>query len=114
MSRRIFAVFLILAAGCSSTPSPENQMAPTPPMQARAQDSTPLPLPAPAPAPVSNDGIAARINNEILTWKDVRDALKEIKPADLTPELLKSKRSDMAEEKMFLQAARKNNLSITE
>jgi len=113
MSRRNFAVFLILAAGCSSAPPTENQMAPTPPLQVRPQES-PKPVALPAPPPVSNDGIAARINNEILTWKDVRDALKEIKAADLTPDLLKSKRSDMAEEKMFLQAARKNNLSITE
>src|SRR5580765_7368509 len=104
MSRRIFTVFLILAGGCSSAPSTENQMAPPPPTapaQARPSEApkpVPLPAPAPAPVPVSNDGIAARINNEILTWKDVRDALKEIKASDLTPELLKSKRGDMAEE----------------
>jgi len=114
MSRRIFTGILILATGCRSAPSTENQMAPTPPaVQVRPQES-PKPVALPAPPPVSNDGIAARINNEILTWKDVQDALKEIKAADLTPELLKSKRSDMAEEKMFLQAARKNNLSITD
>src|SRR5258708_5242502 len=91
MSRRVFTVFLILANGCSSAPSTANQMAPTPPaVQVRPQES-PKPVALPAPLPVSDDGIAARINNEILTWKDVRDALKEIKAADLTPELLKSK-----------------------
>ncbi|HVR83030.1 MAG TPA: peptidylprolyl isomerase [Planctomycetota bacterium] len=90
-------------------------MAPTPPGPSKAQEpAKPVPLPSPPAAPVSGDGIAARINNEILTWKDVRDALKEIKPGDVTPELLKSKRGDMAEEKMFLQAAKKNNLTITD
>src|SRR5579859_1485914 len=114
MSRRILTALLILAAGCSSsTPARENQMAPTPPVTSKAQEAS-KPVALPAAAPVSSDGIAARINNEILTWKDVRDALKEIKPADVTPELLKSKRGDMAEEKMFLQAAKKNNLTITE
>src|SRR5579872_4618232 len=113
MSKWFFTVFLVLAAACSSPPAPENQMASTPPGPARPQEAA-KPVPLPAAAPVSTDGIAARINNEILTWKDVRDALKEIKPGDMTPELLKSKRGDMAEEKMFLQAAKKNNLTITE
>jgi peptidyl-prolyl cis-trans isomerase SurA len=90
-------------------------MAPTPPVPAQAKvPEAAKPLPPPAPPAVANDGIAARINNEILTWKDVRDALKEIKPADLTIELKKSKLREMAEERMFLQAAKKNNLTITE
>ncbi|HLY10226.1 MAG TPA: peptidyl-prolyl cis-trans isomerase [Planctomycetota bacterium] len=115
MSRRNIAVFLILAAGCKSVPAPANQMAPTAPVQPQAKlPEAAKPAPLPAPPPVSNDGIAARINNEIITWKDVRDVLKEIKPADLTPELKKSKLREMAEERMFLQAAKKNNLSITE
>jgi peptidyl-prolyl cis-trans isomerase SurA len=114
MSGRIFATFLLLAAGCSSapTPAPENQMAPTPPLQAKVPEK-PAPLPV-AAAPFADDGIAARVNNEIITWKDVRDVLKEIKPADMTIELKKSKLREMAEERMFLQAAKKNNLTITE
>jgi hypothetical protein len=116
MSRRILALFLVLAAGCRSAPAPENQMAPTPPAPAQAAvQEAAKPAPAiPVASPVTKDGIAARVNDEILTWKDVRDVLKEIKPADMTPELMKSKLREMAEERMFLQAAKKNNLTITE
>lgn len=113
MSRRIVSILLALAAGCSSAPPPSNQMAPTPSEQPKVQ-APPKPAPLAAPAAPSTDGIAARINNEILTWKDVKDALKEIKASDLTPELLKSKRRELAEERMILQSARKNNLSISE
>lgn len=117
MSRRILAVLVVLSAGCGSAPPQANQMASTQAAVAAAQAQPQEPArPAPPPAAVTStsDGIAARVNNEILTWKDVRDALKEIKAADLTPELLKSKRRELAEERMFLQAARKNNLTITE
>ena len=44
----------------------------------------------------------------------MKEVLKEIKPGDLTVELKKSKLRDMAEERMFLQAAKKNNLSVGE
>jgi hypothetical protein len=54
------------------------------------------------------------VNNEIITWKDVGETLKEIKPADITPELKKSKLRMVAEERMFLQAAKRNNLTVTE
>lgn len=104
----------LAALGCSSAPPPANQMAPThrveAPPEVRPQQTTPVA----APAPTSSDGIAARINNEIVTWKDVREALKDIKPADQTVELKKSKLREMAEERMFLQAAKKNNLTISE
>jgi hypothetical protein len=116
MSRGFFSVLLILAAGCGSAPAPANQMAPT--QNTAPQAKAPE---APKQAPVqaaavtaTTEGIAARVNNDILTWKDVRDALKEIKQADLTADLLKSKRRELAEERMFLQAAKKNNLMITE
>ena len=111
MSRWMACVTLAFAVGCASTPPP-NQMAPTPPAtQEPAKTAT---LPSPKPSPVTSDGIAARVNNEIITWKDVKDVLKEIRPSDLTPELMKSKLREMVEEKMFLQAARKNNLSISD
>jgi len=85
-------------------------MAPTPKVEASVQAP---PAQATVPSYTSNE-IAARINNEIITWKDVREVLKEIKPADLTVELKKSKLRDMAEERMFLQAAKKHNLTVTE
>src|SRR6516162_2371172 len=99
MSRRILAALLILASGCKSAPAPPKPIAPTPPLQAKPQevsekkapDTAMKPAVVPAPAPASSDGIAGRVNDEIITWKDVRDVLKEIKAADLTPELKKSK-----------------------
>jgi hypothetical protein len=114
MSRVIGPILLACAAalGCSSAPPP-NQMAPTPKLDAPAATNTAPQAVAPA-VPISNDGIAARINNEIITWKDVLEVLQEIKPADLTVELKKSKLREMAEERMFLQAAKKNKLTVTE
>ena len=113
MSRGIALLWLAGAAfGCSSAPpaAPPNQMAAT------ARVETPVQAP-PVPAPVATNTsgeIAARINNDIITWKDVQEVLKEIKPGDLSMELKKSKLRDMAEERMFLQAAKKYNLVVTE
>jgi parvulin-like peptidyl-prolyl cis-trans isomerase-like protein len=111
MSRGIWLLLLAGAAlGCSAS-APPNQMAATP---------KPDPVPerqAAAPVPITTNRtgeIAARINNEIITWKDVKEILKEIKPADLTLELKKAKLRELAEERMFLQAAKKNNLNVTE
>lgn len=59
------------------------------------------------------DGIAARINNEIITWKDVDDSLRNVK-GEITPELRLSKRRELAEEKLFLQAARQHGIQVTE
>lgn len=115
MSRVIVLALLACAPalGCSSTP-PANQMAPTPKLEPQVETPRPIPAPIP-PAPAnSNEGIAARVNNEIITWKDVTETLREIKPADITVELKKSKLRMVAEERMFLQAARRNNLSVTE
>src|SRR5262245_22284166 len=108
MSRGLTLLLLACAVGCSSA-APPNQMAPTPKADPPAErQAQPASAPAPAPAPATNTSgeIAARINNEIITWKDVKEVLKEIKPGDLSMELKKSKLRDMAEEKMFLQAAR--------
>jgi len=118
MSRWLIpVVFVALSgAGCSGSPAPlqANQMAPMPRPAGDEPKGQQAPAPPPPEPPVSGDGIAARVNNDIITWKDVRDVLKDIKPADQTPELKKSKLREMAEERMFLQAAKKNNLSITE
>ncbi len=119
MSRCRLSIFLIAlaGAGCSGAPAATqaNQMAPTPRPTADEPKAKPAATQTTPPAPpVSGDGIAARVNNDIITWKDVRDVLKDIKPADQSPELKKSKLREMAEERMFLQAAKKNNLGITE
>ena len=115
MSRGI--VLLLLAGGafgCSSAApaAPAHQMAPTAKVEGPVERQSP-PVAAPVPTNASGE-TAARINNEIITWKDVQDVLKEIKPGDLSVELKKSKLRDMAEEKMFLQAAKKYNLNVSE
>ena len=69
---------------------------------------------APARPALPRDGIAARVNNEIITWKDVDDTLKTIKKKDLSDELRLSKLRKMAEERLFLQAAKQNNLTVTD
>ncbi len=117
MFRGIRSVVLLCAAGlgCSSASSPRNEMAPTPRLDPAVEQSPPKPVQVAVPAPSpSNDGIAARVNNDIITWKDVLETLKDIKPQDVTVELKKSNLRQLAEERMFLQAAKANNLSITE
>jgi hypothetical protein len=115
MSRVIVLSILLGASilGCSSAPTPANEMAPNPRLDPQSEPRRTPAAPAPV-APRNNDSIAARVNNEIITWKDVSETLKEIKPADLTPELKKSKLRMVAEERMFLQAARRYNLTVTE
>ncbi|RPH46741.1 MAG: hypothetical protein EHM91_06915, partial [Planctomycetota bacterium] len=117
MSRVIVLSILLGAAtlGCSSAAStPANEMASNPPLDPQAESRTAPVAAAPKGPRNGNESIAARVNNEIITWKDVGETLKEIKPADITPELKKSKLRMVAEERMFLQAAKRNNLSITE
>src|SRR5436190_570632 len=110
MIRGIGPALLLCAAalGCSSA-SPRNEMAPTPrldpPVESKAAPQVAITPPAP-----SNDGIAARVNNDIITWKDVLETLKDIKPQDVTVALKKSNLRQLAEERMFLQAAKANNL----
>ena len=116
MSRGIVVLLLAGAAfGCSSAApaAPAHQMAPTTKVEAPVERQAP-PVAAPVPTSNTSGETAARINNEIITWKDVQDVLKEIKPGDLSMELKKSKLRDMAEEKMFLQAAKKYNLNVSE
>jgi hypothetical protein len=72
--------------------------------------SAPVP---PKPA-LPRDGIASRVNNEIITWKDVDDTLKSMPAKNITDELRLQKLRKLSEERLFLQAARQNNLSVTE
>src|SRR6185295_16445241 len=90
MSRGI--VLLLLAGGafgCSSAApaAPAHQMAPTAKVEGPVERQSP-PVAAPVPTNASGE-TAARINNEIITWKDVQDVLKEIKPGDLSVEAKK-------------------------
>lgn len=106
----VAALALGAVASCSSgTPA---QMAP-------AREAPPAPAardiagPAPKfePPPPGQQGIAARVNNEIVTWKDVGDTLARVKGA-VSPELRKSALRQLAEERLFLQAAKQNGVTI--
>ena len=59
-------------------------------------------------------GIAARINDEIITWYDVEASLSKVKPKDRTPKLLRDQLRRLAEKRLFLQAARKYHLTVRE
>lgn len=80
------------------------------PIQVRTTGAAPA---AQKPA-LPRDGIAARVNNEIVTWKDVDDSLKTAKKSDVTDELRLSKLRKIAEERLFLQAAKQNSLTVGE
>ena len=115
---RVFAPALILAAwsACSGggperPADPARATRPAPPATAiRPQDANGADGQLPG---VLADGIAARINNEIITWKDVDDSLRNVK-GEITPELRLSKRRELAEEKLFLQAARQHGVQVSE
>jgi hypothetical protein len=112
MSRWIAPLLPLALWACGGTPEPParpDAATPEPIEGANGQSAAASPPPG-APA----DGIAARINNEILTWKDVDDSLRQVKPADLTQELRLSKRRELAEERLFLQSARQNQVTVTE
>jgi len=72
-------------------------MAPTPrldpPVEQKEQKPVQVAIAPPSP---STDGIAARVNNDIITWKDVLETLKDIKPQDITVELKKSNLRQLA------------------
>lgn len=119
MPRRVTLAMTVLLCGCAAA-EPEPR-AGNPERAARTQgkESPPAPggdLPPPRdPADLTpgGNGIAARINDEIITWKDVDDRLK-LPPKDITAEMRGSKRVELAEEVLFLQWARKNNIAVTE
>lgn len=58
-------------------------------------------------------GIAARLNDEVITWKDVDDRLK-LDPKDITPAMRRSKLREVVEERLFLQWARKSNITVSD
>src|SRR5688572_18666039 len=105
MTRGISALAAVLALGaCSSGASPKSEMAPArEPVAAREERARPAPPPMKLDA---DQGIAARLNNEIVTWKDVGDSLSKVKAA-VSPELRRQTLRQMVEERLFLQAAKK-------
>ncbi|HYE98058.1 MAG TPA: SurA N-terminal domain-containing protein [Planctomycetota bacterium] len=106
MAVRILPLLLLLA-GCSSTPpAQESPMAPAEGPARLLEERKP-------PERTQElHGIAARINNEIVTWKDVRDAIGDVK--EVTPELRRARLRTIAQERLFLQAARQNGVTVSE
>jgi len=58
--------------------------------------------------------VAARVNDEIITWKEVDDSLKKIRTENITPELRRSQLRQLAEQKLWLQFARKDKVVATD
>ena len=115
MTRGLAALAAVWAlAGCSSGAPAKNEMAPArEPASAREERLRPAP-PTPAPSKADADqGIAARVNNDIVTWKDVGDSLSKVKGA-VSPELRRQTLRQMVEERLFLQAAKKNGVTVGE
>lgn len=59
-------------------------------------------------------GKAAQINGEVITWDDIYVKFKGFKPKDITEELLRAELRQQAEEKLFLQEAKKREITVTE
>ena len=56
--------------------------------------------------------VAARVDGEILTWDSVREGLKGVKPADITPQLLHAKRQELVSGMLIRQFAVRNGLTV--
>lgn len=111
MTRGIAALGAVLALGaCSSGAPPKSEMAPAREQPAVAREPV---RPLPPPKTEAEQGIAARVNNEIVTWKDVGDALSKVK-GGVSADLRRSTLRQIAEERLFLQAAKKNGVSVGE
>ncbi len=105
------ALAAALAAGCSSTEPARSEMAPAREVAlSRAGGEEVAAPPSPRQGP---HGIAARVNNEIVTWKEVGDAVARVK-GQISPELRRDTLRQIAEERLFLQAAKKNNVAVGE
>ena len=109
---KFLALLLATMTACSSLEPERSDMAPAR-EAARPRPSGPIPPTIAAPAVQGPHGIAARVNNEIVTWKDVGDAVAKVKGA-VSAELKRSTLRQIAEERLFLQAAKKNGVTIGE
>jgi len=64
--------------------------------------------------PPRPEEIAARVNGEVILWKDINDRLKDIKPSDITQELRDSARREQAEKVLIRQFAVRKGLTVTD
>jgi hypothetical protein len=107
--RAAVALLLPVLAACASKAPSKSEMAPGSPV-VRGEGPRPAALP---PRLDADQGIAARVNNEILTWKDVADTLSKVK-GPISAELRRGTLRQLAEERLFLQAAKKNGVTTGE
>ena len=59
-------------------------------------------------------GIAARVNDEILTWKDVEDELRGIPPKEVSPSLRNAKRRELSTALLYRHEARRLGVAVTD
>ncbi len=103
------AVLALFAAACSAA-APQARPAGGEASVGAAEAAFEVP---PPPDDAAGWGIACRVNDEIITWKDVDDRLK-LPAREITPEMRRSKRLQLAEESLFLQWARKSGIAVSE
>jgi hypothetical protein len=107
-SPSLLLALLLSACGGAPAPGPESRMAAAPGVPGETAAKPP-----PAPRQQQQHGVAARVNDEIITWKDVADSLAGVK-GEVTDELRKARLRVIAEERLFLQAARQFGVTVTE
>ena len=59
-------------------------------------------------------GKAARINDEVITWEELRQKYRGLSPQSLTPEFLRAALRQEAEERLFLQEANRRKIQVSE
>ncbi len=59
-------------------------------------------------------GKAARVNDEVITWEELREKYRGIDPGNLTPEFLRAALRQEAEERLFLQEAARRKITVGE
>src|SRR5690242_11750416 len=80
-------------------------------LAAARQESANKVVPPIGPRP---SGIAARINNEIITWDEVEMTLRTISPEQRIPELRRNQLRVLAERMLFLQEAKNYGITVPE
>jgi hypothetical protein len=59
-------------------------------------------------------GKAARINDEVITWEELRQKYRGLSSQNLTPEFLRAALRQEAEERLFLQEANRRKIEVSE
>jgi hypothetical protein len=72
------------------------------------------PEPKPRPQEPAPGDVAARVNGEAVTWTQVAERLKGIKPSDVTDDLRRSMRAQLAEELLFHQFMDRKKIAVTD